>query len=76
MNLNPNTTLIKVTTKEKPAVEKICHYIGIHVRCYSIEDSMVVDEIYTDEPQMVSRMYRLVAVEMENIKALNPTLAL
>jgi hypothetical protein len=76
MTHNPNTTLIKVHPQEKPAVEKICHYIGIHVRCYSINEDVIIAEILTDDCTMVSRMYRLVAVEMENIKASMPTLAL
>jgi hypothetical protein len=75
MNLNTNTTLIKVSPDEKPAVEKICNLIGIHVRCYSIaEDNIVVAEIYTNDCAIAITMYRLVSAEMENIKAVTPKL--
>jgi hypothetical protein len=76
MNLNTNTTLIKVSPDEKPAVEKICKLIDIHFRCYSVEDNVVVAEIFTDDSTMAKLMYRLVKTEMENIKSSTPTLAL
>jgi hypothetical protein len=77
MNLNTNTTLIKVSTEQKPAVEKICSLIGIHVRCYPIEeDNIIVAEIFTNDESFSKVMYRLVKAEMENIKSSIPTLPL
>jgi glutamate synthase domain-containing protein 3 len=77
MNLNTNTTLIKVSSVERPAVEKICKLIDIHVRCYSLEeDNIVVAEIFTNDESFSKVMSRLVKAEMENIKAATPTLAL
>jgi hypothetical protein len=74
MNLNTNTTLIKVSTEQKPAVEKICKLIDIHVRCYSIEDNIVVAEIFTNDDSFSKVMHRLIKAEMENIKSSVPTL--
>jgi hypothetical protein len=74
MTHNPNTTLIKVHPQEQSAVEKICNKIGVYVRCYSVEENVIVAEILTDDSTMVNRMHRLVAVEIENIKAVTPKL--
>jgi hypothetical protein len=78
MNLNTNTTLIKVSPQEIPAVEKICKLIDIHHRCYSLEgeDNILVVDLYTNEDSFEKVMKRLIKAEMENIKASIPTLAL
>jgi hypothetical protein len=78
MNLNTKTTLIKISTQEIPAVEKICKLIDIHHQCYSIEgdENIKVVDLYTNDESFEKVMYRLIKAEMENIKASIPTLPL
>jgi hypothetical protein len=78
MNLNTNTTVLKVSTEEEPALQKICRLMDIHVRCYHLvnEDALLVAEVYTNDPGSAYTISRLVRAEMENIKSATPKLAL
>jgi hypothetical protein len=76
MNLNTNTTLIKVKPDEQTAVQKICRLMDIHVRCYHLvnEENLLVAEVYTNDPGSAFTISRLVRAEMENIKSATPKL--
>lgn len=73
---NINTTLVKIASKDRDAVAKVCAINDLHVRFYTFEENedLILVEIYCTTPSIMFYLGRQVEIELEMQKNTCPDL--